>query len=365
MFKNCKVIAANYNSQNYHSSNGERGTKDFFVSSSSLRDFAACPSKWIRGWSRPDSASLEYGSLLDTLVLTPDQFESRYAIAPLTYESKGMECPVCKSVTDSKKCAKCKTDRVEVVVKKDFNYQSSFCAEWREKQIAEGKEIASQKDVEDAKAAIKRLYEDDQIRMFLEGCDFQVYVTGEWHDEGTGIIVPVKCLIDLVGKQDGPFSMRIGDLKTTKNASSIAWSKWADFAGYSIQAAWNTDIFSNATGREITDFCFVLSENTPPWETGRRYMTQDVHEPGTDEGSIASGRRQYRKMMSDYCKCVKFGKWPGFDDTDESSASGWTLVVPDPYAEQRRMFAPRFLFGDESEDESETESFQHEMDVTP
>lgn len=345
MFKNARIIGTGADAMLYHKQEAQRGALDFVMSSSSLRNFAICPSKWIFGWELPPSASLEYGSLFDTLVLTPGQFEKKYVVAPLMYEAKGMECPECKSVTDSQKCSKCKKDRIEIKVSKDWNYQAKYCSDWKAAKIAAGKEITTTFDVVDTQAAMKRLHADEQIKAFLDGCDRQVWIEAEWHDEATGLVIKVKCLIDLAGKEDGPFAKRLGDLKTTKNAAPIAWAKWADFAGYSIQAAWNTDLFVAATSREITDFCFVLSENSAPWEPGRRYMSQDLDNPGMDEGSIASGRRQYRKMIEGYCQCVKTGKWPGFDDTDEASASGWTLVSPDPYAEQRRMFAPKFRYG--------------------
>lgn len=366
MFKNCKVVAKNYCPTDYHKLNAERGSKDLIMSSSKIRAvFEKSPSAWINGWSRAGSDSMDYGSLLDCVFLTPDHFDSRYAIEPEKYEAKGMECPYCKSVTDSKKCAKCKADRIEIIISKDWNYQSDVCKEWRASQIADGKEVASNSSIENAKAAMKRLSYDSIIKDFVDGCDKQVFVTGEWADEATGLVIPMQCLIDLVGKEDGPYRKRLGDLKTTKNGSVIAWARWADTVGYSLQAAIYLDMFNNACPeRELTDFCFVLSENSAPWETGRRYMSQDLDNPGQDEGSIASGRRQYRKMMAGYCQCVKSGKWPGFDDTDEASSSGWTLVIPDPWAENRRLFEPKFSFGGTQEEPAQ-EPDEENFDVQP
>lgn len=365
MFKNAKIVGVNANAAEYHKQPGQRGSKEFVVSSSSLRLFAQFPSKWRAGYEMPASASLEYGSLFDVLVLTPGQFKKHYAIQPEKYQSKGMRCPQCGTVSDSAKCRECKKEREETLVEKDWNNNSDTCRQWVLDQKAKGIEIISPQDYNDADSARKRLFADQPIKRFLDACEKQVWVTAEWHDEDTGIVIPVKCLIDLVSREDSAFPKSIGDLKSTRNAHPIAWAKWASFAGYDIQAAWNTDMFVAATNREIINFCFVLSENFAPWEIGRRFMSQDIDQPDMDAGSIASGRRQYRAILADYCQCLKTDKWPGFDDTDEASADGWTLVVPNPYDEQRRMFAPKYQFnepGDTDEGDAPEESGN---DLTP
>lgn len=347
MFKNAKIISVGANPLEYHTQAAKRGEPAFVMSSGHLRKFWECPSKWVRGVEVDKTDSMEYGSLFDTIVLTPQLFDKAYAIQPATYESKVMKCPQCGSVSDSAKCRSCKVDRIEGVIERPWNNNSDTCSDWIAEQAKAGREVVSNGSLTEAQTAKARLLSDEKCKMFLDACQAQVWCTAEWHDEDTGLIVPVKCLIDLVARHDSDFPKSIGDLKTTKNAAPVAWARWAHFAGYEIQAAWYTDIFVAATQREIVNFCFVLSENTPPFEVGRRFMSQDVDEPGMDAGDIASGRRQYRDMIKGYCKCVKAGKWPGFDDTDEASGDGWTLVSPDPYAEQRRMFAPKYAFGGE------------------
>lgn len=340
MFKNATIVSRGIHPKNYHKPTAERGAREFIVSSSSLRAvFAKSPKHWFDGWELPESASLEYGSLIDCILLTPDQFKSQYAFEPAEY----------------------KNEKGEV---KPWSNNAKVCRAWNEDQKTMGLEIISDKEYSNAKAAVSRLWGDEQIKMFLDACDKQVWIQATWEDKATGLEIPVQCLIDLAGRPDTQFRLRLGDLKTTKNAQPVAWSKWADFAGYDIQAAWNIDLYNAATGQGVTDFCFILSESFSPWEIGRRYMTQDALEPGQDSGSIASGRRQYTKMMANYCKFIKNGFWPGYDDTDESSESGWTLVTPDPWSEQRRMFAPQFTTGEDQEQEA-GQTFEEEGEVTP
>jgi hypothetical protein len=363
MIKNAKIIAVNASPFDYHQQKVEdRGLPHYTMSSSDLRLFAQCPSKWKHGYTLSESSSLEYGSLFDCLVLTPERFNESYSMQPSTYMKKVLKCPKCGSETDSKSCRKCGVERNEVESEHPWSNASDTCRAWVDEQLKAGRRIVTNGELADAQAAKNRLLADEQCRLFIEACQKQVWVAAEWHDEATGLIVPIKCLIDLASKGDSLFPKALGDLKTTKNASIQSWARWAHTVGYDVQAAWNTDLFVAATKREITEFCFVLSENSFPWEIGRRYMSQspDDHE---DAGDIASGRRQYRKMIEDYCQCVKYNRWPGFDDTDESSATGWTLVTPDVWMEQRRMFATKYNFAPAEPEEQETE--QENFDTPP
>ena len=336
MFKNAVKVSVGADAETYHTQTAERGSREFVMSSSALRAvFAKCPDAWRSGWSLPESASFEYGSLFDCLVLTPELFQARYIVQPSTYKAAGAK----------------KADPEE---DKPWNNNATFCRDWKAAQKAAGKIVVSNSELAEAQTAARRLFADEQIKTFLDACEKQVWIKAEWHDEATGLIIPVQCLIDLAEKEVPLTEQSIGDLKTTKNAALLPWARWARFAGYDVQAAWNLDLFNAATGRDLKTFRFVLSESEAPYQPARRYMTQDGGDPEMDEGSsLVSGRRQYKKMLADYCRSLKNGFWPGYDDTDESSSSGWSVVPTDPYEEQRRMFAPKFSFGDEPSEAEE------------
>ena len=332
MFKNCKIVAVNAYAEEYHAPQAERGSPAYVISSSVLRAvFAKCPEAWRDGWEMSESDAKDYGSLVDCLVLQPDTFDEIYAVQPATYIAEGAK----------------KNDPPQ---EKPWNNNATACKEWRKERAESGHIIVSANEVADAWKAVKRLHANPQIKAFIDASEKQVWVKGEWHDPGTGLIIPAQCLIDLVEREVPLTRQRIGDLKTTKNAAPLAWARWARFAGYDVQAAWNLDLFNAASNRAIDIFEFILSESEPPYQTGRRVAVDSQSgDPESDEGSaIVSGRRQYRKMLANYCKCLKFGKWPGYDDTDESSG-GATELRADPYEEQRRLFAPKFEFGEEPE----------------
>lgn len=331
MIKNCKIIGVGVDDQTYHDAPENRGERDYVVSSSRLRGvFAKSPRAWKNGWSMPKSEAMTYGSLFDCLVLTPELFASRYVVRPDYYEIK----------------VKGESER------KPWNNNAAQCREWNIAQKASGLKPISQNQLDEANEAVKRLLSDDAIAAFINGSEKQVWCKGEWHDDATGLVVPVQCLIDLVERVVPLTVQKIGDLKTTTNASPLPWARFARSVGYDVQAAWNLDLFNAASGREIDRFEFVLSESYHPYETGRRIAIDPRSgDPQADEGSaIVSGRRAYHRMMADYCQCLKRNYWPGYDDTDESSG-GVTEFRSDPYEEQRRLFGPRLAF-DEVTDEN-------------
>lgn len=178
----------------------------------------------------------------------------------------------------------------------------------------------------------------------LDACDKQVWIRGEWHDPDTGVIVPVQCLLDTVPRLDSDlalfdpfFAKEVGDVKTTCNASPQAWGRWALQAGYDVQMAWNADMLQAAEPNRVVDNArFYLSESHAPWQPAQRQMCSEGKH---GEKALDIGRRKYEQMLSEYCKCIKSGKWPGYDSTAASS-DGCTEVHANPFNERHGFEFP-------------------------
>jgi hypothetical protein len=225
--------------------------------------------------------------------------------------------------------------------------------------VAGNKIVISENQMHEVESAAARLRgfksikDDMTLGQIIDACDKQVHGTATWKDEDTGLEIPLACLIDLVPNLESDlaigsevFSRSAGDLKTTCNASLRAWENWAHKAGYEIQGAFNSDMLS-ALGRDVDRFLFLLSENMPPYQPGKRIMTFD---PIEFTGDLDSGRRKYTRMLKNYCKCLSTGNWPSFDDVDTAGAGGWTEVRPNPFLEQEFMFEPKMEFEEENEE---------------
>ena len=308
MITNARIVGVGCDPEEYHKQDAARGTPEYVMSASALKLFDECPSRFVAGYTPPDSDAKFHGSLLDTRLLTKEQFGKRYAIRPSTYKNEDGE-------------------------EKPFNLNSKVCKSWVAEQGK--KEIVSGDDVVACDQSIRRLMQDDIIASYLDASDRQVWLSGEWKDEATGLIVPLRGLVDAVPRADTVFAKTLGDIKTTRCAAASAWQRWCYQARYHVQAALYIDLYQSAVPEgDRNTFCFILSENFPPWETGKRMLSQDF---------LELGRASYKRTLANYCQCLKTGRFPGYDDTDES-VQGWGLVACEPFMEQRDAFAPKYEF---------------------
>lgn len=329
MIANSKIVAKSVNPVDYHVVKFERGDTRLEMSSSSLRDFWDSPSKWIRGKETPETKSQRWGNIVDAKIC--GQFSSRYVVYPEKYKSTSMVCPRCQSEADSKTCRSCKCERVEKEVEKDWNENSLTCQAWVAKQQKLGLIPISEKEDKNSDAACAELKADEILGEFLSDCDFQVLIQAEWRDADSGIVIPIRCLLDFLPRIGSMAGGCVGDLKTCRDASTSRFEYDCEEYGYDIQGAWNFDLVKAALPKEDRNtFCFLLSENSEPFETGRRILSSE---------SLSRGRVHYRQMIAKYCSCLKNRKWPKLDDdfNSENNASGWGIINPPRYSRRKLL----------------------------
>lgn len=298
IFQSAKIIAANYSSEKYHAENGERGTAQYIMSRSALMELRRCPHRWIKGFATEDTDATEWGSLLDTLLLTPSQFETRYAVRPDTYTSA--------------------KDGV-----KPWNNNATVCKEWNESVEAEGKKPLKKADLAEVQAALKSAKDDEIISSVLADCACQVYVVGDYYDEATGLTIGCKGLLDIVPGKDSAWRKSIWDLKSARNAAPGPWPRVVFERSYHVQAALSLDLYNAACPDEDrTDFCHAIIENVKPWEPGKRLISEDF---------LTLGRAQYRAALERYAKCLKSGEWPGYEAESRDVINGMTISQPESW----------------------------------
>jgi hypothetical protein len=289
-FQNCKIRGIGVNPISYHGDKPfERGNPAYVISPSTLREIGHCPARWLAGYEPPPSEAKEWGSLLDCLVLTPGDFDARYAVRPLTFpDAKGQP---------------------------STSGNTTACKAWVAEQEEAGREIVKADDLAEVKKAIAKIHADDILHRFLQASDKQVWVVGEWLDEKTGLVIPCQCLIDLVPRKDSEFAQSAGDLKSTRSAAPFVFESFSRQRGYHVQAAFDLDILNAATGEERDTWCFVLSENYPPYQTGRMIC---------ELVKVNIGRQLYRLHLGRYAQCLKTGVWPDYQ-AGPGTIQGWSI----------------------------------------
>lgn len=274
-----------------------RGDKRFVMSQSQLKLFSECPRRWINGYREDQSSDMEWGSLIDCLALTPHLFDERFAITPETYPPDD----------------------------KPWNWNAKHCRQWREDRHSEGRECVTFKAHEAARVAVCALKSDPRIADYLSECQAQAAVFGEYVDESTGVIVPMKCLIDIVPSKQSEFSASLADLKTTNNASPRKWQRHVADYGLHVQAALYLAMFNAATGEDREEWRWLVQESFPPYEPDAKLMTSEFYE---------MGRIAMTQAMGLYCRCLELNWWPTYSDLKlpgYDSIDGWSLVHPEAW----------------------------------
>jgi hypothetical protein len=305
---NAKIIGENISYENYSRQGPDvkRGDPSFSMSRSELIEFALNPRRWKDGYGlkEENTKSTFWGSIIDCLLTSPEQFESRYSVAPATYARKVMKCPSCGSETDSKSCRKCSCPREETVTDKPWDSKATVCKEWEESQ---GDKIVIKSELkQSADLAVKAIGNNPTAAGVFAASMKQVMVIGFWKDELTKLEIPIRCLIDAVPYLDGPFCKWTIDFKTSRNGNPASWDRTVDDEGYDVQAALIMDLYVAATKEDRVDFVHIVQENMFP------FHVVDPP-PALSAEYLDWGRNKYRAALRKYCQCIATGNWPSYD----------------------------------------------------
>lgn len=301
MIKNAQIVGDNIPPERYNVEEKPRGNPELMVRSHVLTEVLRNAQRWVRGYESPETKSRKWGSLWDCFLFTPRQYRGRYAVVPEDAPRKPSKTQVNAEKPSAKTIA---------------------AIEWWDhfKKENPGEIIDSDQD-QSVREAVARLREDKLIAELIDCSARQVMIVAEWHDPGTGLVVPMKCLIDLVpDPQHALLSNSVWDGKTTMNASPRSFSRDAQKYGYGIQGALYLDLYNAATGDTRSDFGHVVQENYRPYE----YRTPP---PLLSQRFLGHGRLMYQKALGIYCRALQSGVWPGYD----AGVKGWPITDCDDW----------------------------------
>lgn len=348
-FKNAKIVGINVDASEYLKQDVKRGAPGFVMSRSNLIEFARNPRRWLAGFNDDEETkSTEWGNLIDCLVLQPHKFEALFVVAPKTYWIETGICPKCESISDSKSCSTCKRERVEHRVEKPWNLLATQCKEWQSKQEENGQTVVKSETYESAKIATERLLSEPIIKEIVSSSDRQIMVLAQYVDAKTGIIVPVKALLDLAPSKIGEFGQHLGDLKTSLTADPSNWRRLVWQRGYDVQAAFFMDLYNVATGEQRDTWFHIVQENYPPFEHCSPL-------PVLSSEYLELGRTKYLSALRQYAWCLKTNEWPSFPQSG-FEIGGFQIISPDA-----------FMVGKDTEKQwiapNETQSAEHESEM--
>ncbi|SAL59393.1 exonuclease VIII [Caballeronia peredens] len=141
-------------------------------------------------------------------------------------------------------------------------------------------------------------------------------VSAFWIDDETGS--ECRCRPDWVHPV-GDDKVILADVKTYSIASPGEFRRQVARKRYDVQAAYYSDGYAKASGKEVLGFIFLAVETEWPFAANAFML---------DEESIESGRIKYRENLRTYAECMRTEKWPGYSTgIDIIRLPQWALIT--------------------------------------
>ena len=249
------------------------------ISSSGLRtiELRSPAHYWATSYLNPERAeedrsdALDFGQAAHTLLLGESGFRQRFAVRPDEWS----------------------------------DWRTKAAQEWRAGQRADGRTVLTPDQVAKIKAIAASLARHPLVRAgLLQG---EVERSLIWKDASG---VWLKSRPDVLPVSDG---MAV-DLKTAADASLPAMVRAINDKGYAMQGALTGIALKAVCGIEMTDFVLVAVEKEPPYA---------VNVIPVDPNWIAFGRRQVRRAIDTFARCLEAKEWPAFEGENIAYLPEW------------------------------------------
>lgn len=233
---------------------------------------------------KPPTASMLKGTALHTAILEPDLWDETVIILPSDAPNK----PTKKQLEAKKPSAE---TQAEITWWEEFN------------DSINGRIVISLDDADDVRRMADAVRKHPAAAFLLE-LPGRREASYTWTDEATGL--ECKTRPDW-HSLDGRIVL---DVKTTEDASRVAFAKTIANLDYHVQAAWNLD----AQGGEL--FLSLVVENSRPY---------GVAVYPASEAMLEAGRRRISAAMERLAECWRTGQWPGYGDAIQEPIElpGW------------------------------------------
>lgn len=243
-------IYTDLSNEEYH------GDKDT-LSRSSLMDFDISPYTYWANHLNPkrppkkSTPAMEFGTMVHTYLLEPDEFKKRYAILPpkVLLKNEGRE---------------------------KYEMYKAIC-EGMEKS---GAIIIEQEDIETLLLIADRINANPIARDLIEGA--RIEHSYFWQDEHSGLM--------LKSRPDILHENMIVDLKTCSDASPIAYKNAMAQGGYHVQGAMTRDAIDRLEGKRINKVLNIVIENKYPHNIAIYII---------DEYALDAGHMKYKQICLD------------------------------------------------------------------
>jgi hypothetical protein len=290
---------------------------DYRLLGRSLHQLNQCPGAWLRRGAEEDQHCSALSQAVWTLLAMPEAADTVLAVRPQKIERSAMGCPVCKSVTQSKTCAKDQCARFPITVEMGWSKTFPECKAWEERAAQLGRTIIGTTEYERALAAADALKALPWIAALGTEADLGVVAYGTLTTD-TGPTLAVGEPLLAVPKEGASDDDSIYLLQAVGSPVQTVSDNALDWRGVTTRGALALDLVNAATAGVRTRVRVLLAG-----------VGGDA-EPGFCELSTAAvqaGRQAYQAGAARYANGVQNGVWPGYDH-DGTGQIVWRVIEP-------------------------------------
>ena len=325
MITEAQITATLQPSDPHDESKLERGDPKYPISITDLLRFGESPQRWVRT-PRPEATPKPRSiQLIRCMLLAAGALPATYIRRPDQYESLVATCPGCGSVSPSKSCRTCNLTRVKVATTRDWAATADYCKKWTAERERHGARVIAPTAWDTAQGVKESLAADPNFRELMTDSRALCTIEGKWHDEETGLHIPIHTLVDFIPNEGSILDMTVGSLSLTADATHGQWASIAYSQGLHIRAAFKHALVAAATGDPRPTHLWCLCERTSPHIVGRRRSTPEL---------LNTGRDTMQELLRAYATAVKTQTWPAFDPAIAGSVNAWTEVYLEPWMTQ-------------------------------
>jgi len=235
------------------------------------------------------STFMDFGSLLDCLLLENEIFDSQFIMIPdMGEDSKGNPKP--------------------------WSNQLKYCKAWTQEQRDLGLTPYSDLDYNKACAIIKNIKEHKTAGPWMEGGKNQVAIV--WEDKETGLLCK--------GRIDKLHPDSLVDLKSTVNASPSEFKRTINNFLYHVQAAMYSWGWAQLNGGEYLPFNLAVAESEAPYCVAA-YRIGDE--------SIAMGESLFKRAIHKYKDYLESGPTGYSQFPEDIEIPQWAFYADEDFDE--------------------------------
>lgn len=227
-----------------------------------VRDKSPFHAKLELDYPSESTPAQKVGNMVHTMVLEPEKFGDQFAIYEGTRRGK----------------------------------------KWDEfKEANSDKEIFIKSEIDQIQKITDGIRHNDKALNLIESAGDKE-LTLVWEDVDTGVLC--KGRIDIYNQA---LSLVL-DLKTSKNADKISFSRDLVKYGYDMQAAFYLDGLNHLTGESVEHYGFIVVENCSPYQVAFYQL---------DAATIELGREKYKELLFQWAHCEKSKSFPSYSNKFE------------------------------------------------